>query len=126
MSAPLAHFAIHADDVDRARSFYEQVFGWSFTAWGPPDFFQIDTGADDGAPKGALQARRALDDGGPTRGFECTIAVDDVQAVIVAATAGGGRVLMDPTTITGVGELVFLEDTEGNIVGAMRYDENAE
>ena len=126
MPAPLAHFAINADDVERARSFYEQVFGWKFTAWGPPDFFQIDAGVGDGAPQGALQARRALDEGGPTRGFECTIAVDDVQAVIAAVTAGGGKVLMDPTTITGVGELVFVEDTEGNIVGAMRYDENAE
>ena len=126
MPAPLAHFAIHADDVDRARSFYEQVFGWTFDAWGPPDFFKIDTGADENAPIGALQARRALDDGGPTRGFECTIAVDDVQSVTAAATSAGGKILMEPTTITGVGELVFVEDTEGNIVGAMRYDADAE
>ncbi len=124
---PVAHFAINADDVERARRFYEQVFGWSFEAWGPPDFYRISTGATDAHPGvgGALQARRALVEGQRTVGFECTVAVDDVDAVRRAVLDGGGRVLMEPTTIVGVGELVFVEDTEGNVVGAMRYDESA-
>ena len=53
-------------------------------------------------------------------------AVNAAAAACVTALRAGGKVLMEPTTITGVGELVFVEDTEGNIVGAMRYDENAE
>ena len=36
MPANLAAFAIHVDDVDRARAFYEAVFGWVFEPWGPP------------------------------------------------------------------------------------------
>src|ERR1700731_2639709 len=55
------HFAINADDIDRARSFYERVFGWRFNAWGPPNFYQIDTGTP---PYGALQGRRELVPGG--------------------------------------------------------------
>jgi predicted enzyme related to lactoylglutathione lyase len=47
----LGHFAINADDVPRARRFYEHVFGWKFNAWGPPGFYQIDMGA--GAPGAA-------------------------------------------------------------------------
>jgi uncharacterized protein len=38
MSGNLASFAIHVDDVDRARAFYEAVLGWEFEAWGPPGF----------------------------------------------------------------------------------------
>ena len=34
----IAHFDVAADDVERARRFYERVFGWRFEAWGPPDF----------------------------------------------------------------------------------------
>ncbi len=34
----VAHFAINANDVDRAKRFYERVFGWKFNAWGPPGF----------------------------------------------------------------------------------------
>ena len=32
------HCAIRADDLERAREFYQQVFGWRFEDWGPPDF----------------------------------------------------------------------------------------
>ena len=39
MTATLRHFAINADDVPRAKRFYEEVFGWSFTPWGPPNFY---------------------------------------------------------------------------------------
>ena len=26
----IAHFSIHADDCERAKTFYERVFGWTF------------------------------------------------------------------------------------------------
>ena len=59
---------------------------------------------------------------GPIHGFECTIAVSDLGAVTDAAKAAGGRIVMDPYSIPGVGTLIFIEDTEGNLVGAMHYD----
>lgn len=120
----LSHFAINADDVDRARRFYGSLFGWTFEPFGPPGFFRIHT-AEGGppGPLGALQQRRELVPGRVSAGFECTIAVADVDAVARAVVAGGGRVVMDKTTIAGVGELIFFEDPEGNLAGAMRYDE---
>ena len=54
-------------------------------------------------------------------GSKCTFAVDDVYATVQAAVAAGGRVLMEPTTIEGVGTLVWLADPDGNAVGAMQY-----
>jgi predicted enzyme related to lactoylglutathione lyase len=122
----LSHFAINADDVDRARRFYEAVFGWTFQPFGPPGFYRIHTA--DGkppGPMGALQQRRELVPGRSMSGFECTVAVDDVDAVARAVTASGGRVVMDKTAIAGVGELIFFEDPEGNLAGAMRYDPGA-
>ncbi|MDZ7675844.1 MAG: VOC family protein [Acidimicrobiales bacterium] len=104
---------------ERARRFYETTFGWAFEPWGPPGFYKV---ADDGPVLGALQQRRALGDAGPAQGFECTVAVDDVAATISAATDAGGRVLMEPTVIDGVGELAFVADTEGHAVGLMRYE----
>ena len=123
----VAHFAVNADDLGASRRFYEATFGWRFEPWGPPEFFHIRT--NDGAtpgPVGALQARRSLVPGQPTNGFECTISVADVEATAAAARAAGGKVLMERTTISGVGDLVFLLDPSGNAVGAMRYDEAAD
>lgn len=37
MAARFRHFAINADDVGRARDFYEAVFGWTFTPGGRRD-----------------------------------------------------------------------------------------
>ncbi|HET9315263.1 MAG TPA: VOC family protein [Vicinamibacteria bacterium] len=120
------HFAINADDLPRARRFYERVFAWKFEPWGPPGFFQIATGGK-GDPIGALQQRRELVKGLRTNGFECTIAVDqDVEKVAAAVKANGGRIVMEKATIPGVGDLIFFEDPEGNLAGAMRYDANAE
>jgi len=116
----LAHFAINADDVDRARGFYENVFGWSFQAWGPPGFYQIDMGAE--APvMGALQVRRALIPETRTNGFECTISVNSLDDVEAAVRENGGEVLLERSVIDGVGALMFFRDTEGNVFGAMQY-----
>ena len=54
------------------------------------------------------------------------MAVADADAAAAAARAAGGSVLMERTTISGVGDLVFLLDPAGNAVGAMRYDEAAD
>jgi predicted enzyme related to lactoylglutathione lyase len=126
-AANLSHFAINADDVGRARRFYERVFGWKLEPWGPPDFFQITTGTpQEPGVRGALQRRRELLPGQPTIGFECTISVADVERVAKAVVEHGGRVLMEKTTIAGVGDLIFFADPEGNVAGAMRYDARAE
>lgn len=117
------HFAINADDMARARTFYERVFGWTFEAWGPPGFFMISTGDAEGGPRGSLQARRELVPGRRTNAFECTIAVTaDVDEVAAAVKANGGRILMEKATIPGVGDLIWFEDPEGNVAGAMRYE----
>src|SRR5256885_16797989 len=63
MTNTVSHFAINADDLPTTRRFYETVFGWHFTAFGPPDFYRIDTG---GTPAGAIQKRRNLVEGPPT------------------------------------------------------------
>ena len=34
----------------------------------------------------------------------------------------GGKILMPPFHIETVGDLIFFQDTEGNIAGAMQYE----
>lgn len=119
MTGTLRHFAINADDVDRARNFYGQVFGWTFTPWGPPGFYQTKNAGD--GVMGALQQRR---DWGERRmhSFETTIGVADMAAALAAVEANGGRVLMRPYRIDGVGEIGYFEDSEGNICGIAQYE----
>ena len=46
--------------------------------------------------------------------------------VAAAVVANGGRILMEKATIPGVGDLIFFQDPEGNVAGAMRYDPGAD
>lgn len=118
MTAHLTHFAINADDVEATRTFYEQALGWTFHPWGPPGFYQIQTGPDDDpGVGGAMQQRRELIDGTPTIGVEPTFEVDDLDAATTAVAAAGGETLMERFTISGVGHLMFFRDPSGNAIG---------
>ena len=120
MPAPLRHFAINATDPPRARAFYEAIFDWQFEPWGPPGFYRTSDAG--GGLVGALQERRELVAGQPMSGVEVTFGVADIQATMAAITAGGGRIVMPPFRIAGVGELIYFADTEGNLIGAMQYE----
>jgi len=118
----VAHFAINAGDLSKARGFYESVFGWKLQAWGPPGFYTIDMGTGFTPPlRGALQQRREIVPGVAMKGFECTIAVEDIQATAIAIEANGGKIVMPVCELTGIGRLLFFEDPDGNIAGAMQY-----
>ena len=116
MPATLRHFAINADDVDRARSFYQAVFGWNFTPWGPPGFFQThDAGK---GVMGALQQRQNMGSGLMT-----TFGVEDIRAALAAVEANGGQIVLPPYRIDGVGEIGYFKDCEGNVCGIAQYVE---
>ena len=124
----VAHFSINADDVDRALRFYQNVLGWKFQAYGPPGFFMVDErSAQATVPlRGSLQKRREIVPGVPMRGFECTISVDDIEDTARLVEKHGGKIVMPICTLPGIGRLLFFQDPEGNIAGAMQYDKNAD
>jgi len=118
----IAHFDISADDVERARWFYERVFGWRFEPWGPPDFYMIHTGPpEDPGIHGSVSKRAEPVVGHGRLGFECTVSVSDLAAIKAAIVAHGGKIIFDEYEIVGVGRMIRFEDTEGNVACAMQY-----
>ena len=123
MPANLASFAIHVDDVDRARRFYEAIFGWVFEPWGPPGFYLIHTG-DQASPgiQGLMHKRQVPRTGSGLNGVEPSFSVDDVDAVAALVEANGGTITYAKAVIPTVGALIRFLDTEGNDIGAMQYE----
>ena len=120
----IAHFDVPADDVERARHFYERVFGRRFEAWGPPDFYMVCTGtAKEPGIHGSVSKRSAPVTGAGRVGYECTISVADLGAIKAAIVANGGKIVLDEEEIVGVGTLIRFTDCEGNVACAMRYVE---
>ena len=123
----VVHFEIHASDPQRAVTFYEKVFGWSFQKWeGPTEYWLIVTGPDDKPGiNGGLVRRRGEIDGQAVIAYVCTVDVDDIDKSTATVEENGGSIALPKMPIPGMGWLVYCKDTEGNIFGMMQGDPNA-
>lgn len=122
----VGHFAIECDDVERARAFYEAVFGWTIKPWGPPNYYHITTGTPENPGiLGDLRERhhRPGETGGVS-GYICTINVGSVKDVLAAVEAHGGRIHSPAYHIENVGTVAYVEDSEGNRLGVIQHVAN--
>ncbi len=117
MPNKLAHFAIEADNVERARGFYETVFRWRFEPWGPPNFYLIHNAG----VHGALQQRSEPVPTG-RKGFDLSFAIDDIDASSKAIVAAGGTLIGERHSIPTVGTLLRFADTESNEAFVIQYE----
>ena len=74
---------------------------------------------------GLLEQRRELIKGSRMVGYECTIGVSNIDPVIRAITANGGKIVMERFQIPTVGTGVYFTDPEGNVACAMQYEPGA-
>lgn len=123
MNNKLTHFAIHTDDIDRAKKFYGEVFNWAFNSYGQDDFMQIKTNAsEEGELIGAIQSRKYSPLPEKIIGLECSIGVENIDDIIEKVKAHGGQILMPKTLIPSVGWVAKFLDTEGNLICGIQYD----
>jgi predicted enzyme related to lactoylglutathione lyase len=120
MPGRVAHIAINTDDDDATRAFYEGLFDWRFEPYFPGFVRTVLPAAAEVVA--AVQTRRELLPGIRTNGPEVTIEVDDLGLVLGRVEELGGRIVMDRATIPSVGDLTFLADPSGNLVGVIEYD----
>jgi len=127
--ARVVHFEIHAQDPDRAIAFYQSIFDWTFSAWGPPGMYWLVTTGPDSEPgiNGGMVPRRgdAPSHGQPVTSYVCTINVTDLDSTLSQVLAGGGEMALAKMPIPGVGWLAYCKDTEDNIFGLMQNDPQA-
>lgn len=120
----MPHFEIHASDVERAKSFYGGLFGWTFDPMPDGDEVeyhliegdQIGTGKE---LSGGLMRRigDAPPNGAPIRGGTMTFEVGDCDDRYRWALANGGAEALPPEDYPGIGRCAYVEDAEGNVVG---------
>lgn len=130
MSRPI-HFEIQADDLERAKAFYGEVFGWTYQDYGHvtgSPYWGVVTGPEDEAGiNGGLMPRSspAAGPGSGSNGAFLTMGVDDFDATAAKIEALGGRVALPKTALTGMAWQGYFLDTEGNTFGVHQPDEDA-
>jgi len=123
--ANIGHFMIPADNVDRAKHFYHNLLGWKIEPVRSPmdpakmaemQYHDISTGAarEGTMNTGGLYKRHM---GEPILNF---VIVDDIDAVQAKVEKLGGKITMPKNEIRGVGQVVMIQDTEGNIIGLFK------
>lgn len=105
---------LESSDVDVAKAFYSQLFGWEIQEAGP-EYGGYVTFLKDGAQVAGLNAPMG---GGPASNAWLTyLQVDDAQAVAKAARAAGATVLVEPMVVGDQGTMAVLADPTGAVVG---------
>ncbi|MGI8314310.1 VOC family protein [Halobacillus mangrovi] len=127
----LIHFEIHVEDMERAKKFYSEVFGWTFEDWseyaGMPYFGAVTGDEKEPGINGALMQRQSPppEEHQPMNGYACTMGVEDFDSVEAMITKNGGKVAMPKHALPGMAWQGYFIDTEGNIFGVHQPDENA-
>ncbi|MCI0439825.1 MAG: VOC family protein [Chloroflexi bacterium] len=117
MGNPVVHFEIGGKDARKLEAFYGSLFDWKITFEEKFNYRSVEKGGEGGIGGGIFQS----DDNDPKVRF--FVAVDDPQGYLDRAEQLGGKTLMPPTPLPGVGTLAMLSDLEGNAVGLWKAEQ---
>ncbi|WP_028782259.1 VOC family protein [Thalassobacillus devorans] len=127
----IIHFEIHVDDMERAKTFYGEVFGWRFEDWsefaGMPYFGAVTGDEKEPGINGALMQRQSAtpEMNQAVNAYACTMGVEDYDSIEAKILDQGGKVAMPKSALPGMAWQGYYIDTEGNIFGIHQPDENA-
>lgn len=113
------NFHLPADDVERARAFYQRAFGWEvepFPGAGVPYFIGKAARSDADGIETAITARTHLLQH-PTP----TIEVDDIDSAMARITVLGGQ-QSHVHAIPGLGRFGYAKDSEGNVIALLQRE----
>jgi predicted enzyme related to lactoylglutathione lyase len=120
----VVHFEIPADDVDRAKKFYSETFGWQLSDW-PMDDGTTYIGATttETDPTTHVPKEAGSINGGIVKRNEyaktpqVTINVPSIDEFVGKIRKNGGKLVKDKTDVGGMGFYAYVNDSEGNLVG---------
>jgi uncharacterized protein len=106
-------------DPEAAAAFYGALFGWQFKSMGEEmGGYQVGSVGTDmvcglmGPPPGAPPMPPA---------WGSYVTVDNVEATLERCRALGGKTLVPPMDVPGVGRMAVLQDPQGATLSIMKY-----
>ncbi len=118
MRNPIGWVEIAATDLERAKTFYEKVFGLNFQFIEMPGQKMYAFGACEPDAAGSAGALVQADDNTPSvDGTMVYFSCEDLLVELDRVKEGGGKVAVPKTDIGEFGFFAQFIDTEGNRVG---------
>jgi uncharacterized protein len=117
MDHTIVHFEIPADNVEKIKSFYEQVFGWKIVqVEGPIEYWIIQTVPTD---ENGMTQRPGVN-GGLYKKLEPQnkpinyFAVESINDFLAKIVKLGGSVIQPKEEVPNIGWIAAAQDPEGN------------
>ena len=132
----IVDFEIPADDVERSKKFYNDLFGWKIERWpgtddskltsaatGQPIEYWIVTTTDDKGNKalGGGMMKRQM----PQHQVTNYIGVNSVDEYSSKVEKLGGKVIAPKHAVPGMGHFALCLDTENNVFAIWESNESA-
>ena len=115
---PVVHFEFPVDDLERAKKFYSEAFGWNVVPFGEKYQMAYTAEVDENYMiKEAGRINGGMFKGGnvPMKGPLVVIEVGDLDTAIGKIKAAGGEIVHDKMEIGEIGWSAYFRDPEGNI-----------
>ena len=115
----VVHFEIPADDMNRAKAFYEKTFGWEINLIPSFGYAIIHTVKVDekqmpkerGAINGGIMQRKQI------KNPVVTINVADIGKACKSVEKNGGKIILEKFKVGDMGYSAYFQDCEGNALG---------
>ena len=122
----IVHFEIPADDAERSRKFYSDLFGWKMERWpgmeSGMEYWIINTTDNEGgkAVGGGMMKRQ-----NPQQGITNFIDVTSVDEYSAKVQSLGGKIVAPKQAVPTMGYFAVCLDTENNTFGIWETNPNA-
>ena len=128
MSHTIVHFEIPADNPEKLKQFYENVFGWKIEkSPGPIDYWMISTVPVDeqGKPteigvNGGMMKRQS-----PENKITNYILVESVDEYAKKIEDAGGKIIVPKTAVPSIGYWAMFADPDGNVLAILEENKEA-
>jgi len=115
MGHPVVHFEIASKDYKKSQQFYKSLFDWKIEEPPGMPYGMISAEGDKSIGGGIGQV-----DGGKAPSLTFYVMVDDLQAYLKKAESLGGKTLVPPSPIPGIGHFAMFADPDGLAIGLFK------
>ena len=110
MANPFVHVELNTTDVDKAKEFYSQMFGWAFEEMptGPGETYtliKVGEGTGGGMLKNPMPGVPSF--------WLAYVLVDEIGAATTRAKSLGARIVKDSVEVPGMGWFSIIADPTG-------------
>lgn len=117
MPAPVVHFEIGCQNLEKTRRFYGDLFGWQYADGGPSMAMVANLGPYGPAKTDGIGGHLNSLGHPPHQYVTIYAQVDDIEATLAKVQQLGGSVLIPKQEVPQMGWFAWFKDPEGNALG---------